>query len=78
MVNEFLSEFAKLVVEFPKEISVVSEQQDNIVNITLFANKIDIGKLIGREGKMINSLKTIISGCQAQNHIIYKITITSK
>ena len=48
---------------------------DSIVDITIIANKSDIGKLIGREGKMIGALKTVISGCKAKNNLTYRIKI---
>ena len=57
MVEEFLSEFAKLVVKYPSDIEIKIKNIDSIVDITIIANKSDIGKLIGREGKMIGALK---------------------
>ena len=37
--------------------------------------KIDTGKLIGKDGKMINSLKTLISGCKAKDGKSYRVTV---
>jgi predicted RNA-binding protein YlqC (UPF0109 family) len=75
MVEEFLSEFAKLVVKYPSDIEIKIKNIDSIVDITIIANKSDIGKLIGREGKMIGALKTVISGCKAKNNLTYRIKI---
>ena len=35
------------------------------------------GKLIGKDGKMISSLKTIITGCKAKEKRSYRVTIKS-
>ena len=43
--------------------------------ITVFANESDIGKLIGKNGNMINSLRTILNGCKSKDNISYKIQI---
>jgi predicted RNA-binding protein YlqC (UPF0109 family) len=32
-------------------------------------------KLIGKDGKMINSLKTLISGCKAKDGKSYRVTV---
>ena len=77
MLKEFLQHFAQLVVKDPDSIKIEIEDNlnDNQRIITIYAKKSDIGRLIGKEGKMINSLKTFISGCRAKEDISYKITI---
>ena len=43
--------------------------------ITIFANSEDIGKLIGKQGRMINSIKTVISGCKAKGGKNYRVNV---
>jgi predicted RNA-binding protein YlqC (UPF0109 family) len=67
MVEEFLSAYTKLLVENPDDISIeITEIEDGLDEIVIFANREDIGKLIGKKGRMINSIKTVISGCKAR------------
>ena len=40
-----------------------------------FADKIDTGKLIGKDGKMINAIKTVIIGCKAKDNTSYRVTV---
>jgi len=35
----------------------------------------DIGKLIGKEGRMINSIKAVISGCKAKGGKNYRVNV---
>ena len=76
MVRNFLISYAKLLVNNPENISVeIEEVDENFDEITLFANSEDIGKLIGKDGRMINSIKTVISGCKAKGGKNYRVNV---
>ncbi len=78
MVEEFVAEYAKLIVNYPDEIEVVQSQQGNVKEIVIYTHKDDVGKLIGKEGKMIGSIKTMISGCKAKDSLSYRINVEAK
>ena len=75
MMADFVAQFAKLIASYPQDIKVEVKQGDEITEILLFANQADIGKLIGKEGKMIGAIKTVISGCKAKDGISYRINV---
>ncbi len=75
MISEFVAQFAKLIVSHPDDIDVGVKEGDEVTEIVLFANQADIGKLIGKEGKMIGAIKTVISGCKAKDGISYRINV---
>jgi len=78
MAEKFILELARLIADKPEEIEVSRRDVDETFSeITLLANKIDTGKLIGKDGKMISSLKTIITGCKAKEKRSYRVTIKS-
>jgi predicted RNA-binding protein YlqC (UPF0109 family) len=78
MVDAFVLEFAKLIADKPELVSVKREDvDDSFSEITLRADKGDTGKLIGKDGKMISSIKTIISGCKAKEGRAYRVIIKS-
>ncbi len=79
MVSEFVSEYAKLLVSYPEDIKVsVKTLEENYDEITITANSEDVGKLIGKEGRMINSIKTVISGCKAKGGCNYRVNVEAK
>jgi predicted RNA-binding protein YlqC (UPF0109 family) len=79
MVTEFITSYAKMIVGNPDDISVSTEEIDEkFQEITIVANDSDIGKLIGKNGNMINAIKTVINGCKAKNGISYKIQVVAK
>jgi len=79
MITKFIENYAKLIVSVPEDISVSKEVIDEtFAEITIVANSVDIGKLIGKNGNMINALKIMANGCKAKDGISYKIQVVSK
>ena len=75
MISTFVAEFAKLIASHPEDVRVEVKKGDEVTEIILFANQSDIGKLIGKEGKMIGAIKTVISGCKAKDGVSYRINV---
>ncbi|MDD5157415.1 KH domain-containing protein [Sulfurimonas sp.] len=75
MISDFVAQFAKLIVSYPDDVRVEVKESGEVTEILLFANQADIGKLIGKEGKMIGAIKTLISGCKAKDGVSYRINV---
>ena len=75
MVADFIAQFAKLIASHPEDVRVEVASKDEFSEITLYANQADVGKLIGKEGKMIGAIKTVISGCKAKDGVSYRINV---
>ena len=79
MITNFIENYAKLIVSVPEDVTVVKETiDDTFAEITVEANSSDIGKLIGKNGNMINALKTMANGCKAKDGVSYKIQVIAK
>jgi len=75
MVTDFVAQYAQLIAGYPEDIRVELNESGDLSEITLYANQADIGKLIGKEGKMIGAIKTVISGCKAKDGKSYRINV---
>ena len=75
MVKDFVASYARLIVSNPNDIKVETFEGDEVDEIVLYANQADVGKLIGKEGKMIGAIKTVISGCKAKDSKSYRINV---
>jgi len=79
MIINFIENYAKLIVSVPEDVTVTKELiDDTFAEITVEANSSDIGKLIGKNGNMINALKTMANGCKAKDGVSYKIQVVAK
>ena len=75
MIADFVAQFARLIASYPEDVRVEVKDGDEVTEIILYANQSDIGKLIGKSGKMIGAIKTVISGCKAKDGISYRINV---
>jgi len=76
MVENFIESFAKIIANQPEDIKVERKDIDeSFSEISLYARREDAGKLIGKEGKMISAIKTLVSGCKAKENRSYRIIV---
>ncbi len=79
MITDFIENYARLIVSVPEDVTVTKKLiDDTFAEITVEANSSDIGKLIGKNGNMINALKTMANGCKAKDGVSYKIQVIAK
>ncbi|AJC87922.1 KH domain-containing protein [Campylobacter insulaenigrae] len=76
MVENFLREYAKLIVDFPEKIDIKRKHiDDNFAEIVIYVDPVDTGKLIGKNGKLINAIKTVIMAYKVKDATSYRITV---
>lgn len=75
MVQDFIKAYAQKIVSKPESIDIKTNELDDSCEITILASSEDVGRLIGRDGKMVSSLKTFISGVKAKDGKSYRIAI---
>jgi len=79
MIEAFVKKSAQMLANHPEVIEVECNQiNDSYCEITIYADRGDVGKIIGKEGRMIGAIKTIISGCKAKDGVSYKINVLPK
>ncbi len=78
MIEDFLLTYARLVADKPEAVSVQTQRlEDGVDDIIITTSRVDTGKIIGKDGKMINAIKTVIVGACHKSSIKYKITVKS-
>jgi predicted RNA-binding protein YlqC (UPF0109 family) len=59
-VKELLETLAKAIVDNPDDVKVTAIEGDRSVILQLFVNEDDIGKVIGKQGRVASALRAII------------------
>ena len=75
MIEDFVKKYTKLIVKKPDLVEVKTNIFDDCKEITICVDKDDIGKLIGKDGHMISSIKTFISAYKAKDGYSYKLNV---
>ncbi len=75
MIKGFIESFCKLLVAYPERISAVIVEDNEQCDITIYAHPTDVGKLIGKEGRMVYALKTVVTGCKAKDNLHYRLSV---
>ena len=75
----FVSELIKPLVLKPELVSVetISESGKNI-ELQVLVDSEDLGRVIGRKGRIANSIRTIVHACAARKGDIVEIAINEK
>jgi predicted RNA-binding protein YlqC (UPF0109 family) len=59
-MKELLEFIIKNIVKKPEEVEVHEEMQNDITNFRLSVSKDDIGKVIGKNGKVIKAVRSAL------------------
>ena len=59
-MKELLEVMVRNLVSIQEDVNVVKEEDDNSIVLKLSVNKEDIGKIIGKNGKVIRSIRTVV------------------
>lgn len=59
-MKDTLEFIVKSIVDNDKDVEVAEEEQDGIVNLTIKLNTADMGKIIGKEGKVIKAIRNVM------------------
>ena len=74
LVKYIVSQFA----EYKDEIEYVVEDKNGTVEITVLLDESDMGKVIGKQGKIAKALRTLVRCASAKEHKKYNIEIKEK
>lgn len=48
------------IVDDPKQVGITEEETDGIINFTITVAKDDMGKIIGKNGKVIKAIRNVV------------------
>ena len=75
MTAELLEYLARRLVDNPDEVRVESVEEEDALVLRLHVAPDDVGKVIGRQGRIARSLRTVVraSGARARQRVLLEI-----
>ena len=74
-MKELLITIAKNLVEFPDKLEVIEEQAGGITTLKLKVAPEDMGKVIGKQGRIARSIRTVIKAAAIHENVRVNVEI---
>lgn len=76
-LQDLVQHMASQLVESPEEVVVSAEQRGSVVQIDLRVPAKDLGKVIGREGRIARSMRTLVMVAASRHNVRTNLDIDS-
>ncbi|MBE3088127.1 MAG: KH domain-containing protein [Coprothermobacterota bacterium] len=75
-MKELVEYIVKNLVDHPEQVEIVEakDEQGNLV-LQILAAREDVGKVIGKNGRVIKAIRTLLKNQAARNNILANVTI---
>ena len=67
-LESFVDYVVKSLVDYPDEVKLAIVENDEGATIQIRCNKEDIGKIVGKRGKTIMAIRSLVSGAAGRQH----------
>ncbi|MCX5970683.1 MAG: KH domain-containing protein [Coprothermobacterota bacterium] len=75
-MKELVEYIVKNLVDHPEQVEIVEakDEQGNLV-LQILAAREDVGKVIGKNGRVIKAIRTLLKNQAARDNILANVTI---
>ena len=74
-MKELLETIARALVQNPDDVNVVEENKDGEIVLTLSVNEQDMGKVIGRSGRIAKAIRSVMSAAASKADVKVSVDI---
>jgi uncharacterized protein len=74
-MKQLIESIVKPLVDFPEDVNVFVNEEDQRITFHLTVNKTDMGKVIGKQGRVAKAIRTVVyaAGSSQQKKIFLEI-----
>lgn len=74
-MKQLVETIVKPLVDFPEDVRVDVKEEDTRITYQLSVNKTDMGKVIGKQGRVAKAIRTVVyaAGSSQQKKIFLEI-----
>ena len=65
-MKELVEVIAKSLVDHPEDVRVEEEQEDRQVTLKLHVDEDDMGKVIGKQGRIARAIRAVVKAASAK------------
>ena len=68
-MKELVEVIAKALVDHPEEVVVTESENDNVITLELHVAQSDMGKVIGKQGRIAKAIRTVVKAAATKANI---------
>lgn len=74
-MKDFLKKIVNIIVEDPKKVEISSEENNGAIIYTIFVPEEEVGKIIGKEGKVVTAIRCLarLKALKNQEKVLIKV-----
>jgi hypothetical protein len=74
-MKDFLKKLVSFIIDRPELVEIEEKIEDGLTILTIFVPEEEVGKIIGKGGKVINALRTLcrLKSAKSQERVIVKV-----
>jgi predicted RNA-binding protein YlqC (UPF0109 family) len=77
-MKDLITEIVKSIVDKPEDVSVVETEGDDLIVLELSVAKSDMGLVIGKQGRNIGAIRTLVNAASAKTRKRYVLELVEK
>ena len=77
-VTELIQTVVESIVDDPHNVEITHETTDNGILYEITVSRDDVGKLIGKGGRVASALRTVAKACGAKNGVRVLVNVMNK
>ncbi|MCD7738793.1 MAG: KH domain-containing protein [Lachnospiraceae bacterium] len=74
-MKELVEIIAKALVDHPDEVVVTEERNGNQVTVELHVAPSDMGKVIGKQGRIAKAIRSVVNAASNKEHLTVDVEI---
>jgi predicted RNA-binding protein YlqC (UPF0109 family) len=67
-MKELIESIVKPLVDFPEDVRVETVEDQSRVTYHLYVHKTDMGKVIGKQGRVAKAIRTVVYAAGSSQH----------
>ena len=77
-MKELVENIVKSIVDSPEEVEINETMGTSIIILEISVSPDDVGKVIGKDGRIANAIRTVVKAAAAKNHKKVTVEIMTK
>lgn len=77
-MKDTLAFIVAAIVDNPNDVVIDEQENEDIATLTIHVHKDDMGKIIGKEGKVIRSIRNVMKIAAMKNNRRINVTIAEQ